>query len=61
MIVSPHSLNFLFRYQAVESLRQGMTPEEAATDAILRIVRYYPDFSGAVLVASKDGQHGNNS
>ena len=49
---------FNIRYQAVESLRQGKTPEEAADDIIRRILKHYPDYSGAMMVADKSGEYG---
>jgi N4-(beta-N-acetylglucosaminyl)-L-asparaginase len=44
-------------YQAVESMRQGMTPAEAARDAIARIRRKFPPFIGAVFAINKYGIH----
>lgn len=37
--------NSLYSYQAVESMRRGMTPRAAAQDAIRRIMAKYPTFS----------------
>ena len=39
----------------------GLTPSEAAREAISRIVEYYPDFDGSILAASKDGTYGKNT
>lgn len=39
-------------------MRRGSSPESAARTAILRIVKYYPDFFGAVLAVNKDGLYG---
>jgi hypothetical protein len=44
-------------YQAVESMRNGMTPEEASKDAIQRIVKKYPNFTGALVAMDKFGNH----
>ena len=41
-------------------MRTGLTPSEAAREAISRIVEYYPDFDGSVLAAAKDGTFGKN-
>lgn len=38
-------------------MRQGMTPAEAAKDAIARIRRKYPSFIGAVFAMNKFGVH----
>lgn len=38
-------------------MRQGMTPEEAAKDAIARIRRKFPAFVGAVFAMNKYGVH----
>lgn len=48
-------MRFLPSYQAVESMRQGKTPQEAADDAISRIVRKYPNFQGALIAANRTG------
>ena len=39
-------------------MRQGKSPKEAADDAIQRISKYYPDFSGAIIVANIKGEYG---
>jgi hypothetical protein len=39
-------------------MRRGMTPTEAATDAIQRVANFYPKFSGAILAIDKFGNHG---
>lgn len=51
-------MRFLPCYQAVESLRNGMTPKEAATDAVIRMVRKYPAVASGIVVVDKDGNHG---
>lgn len=48
-------LRFLPSYQAVESMRQGHPPAEAARIALERIVNHKSDFQGAVITVSKDG------
>ena len=48
-------LRFLPSYQAVESMRQGHPPAEAARIALQRIIVHYPKFEGAVITVSKDG------
>lgn len=50
-------MRFLPCYQVVESMRQGMDPRDAATDAISRIARKYPNFIGAVFAVNKEGVH----
>ncbi|KAI1281956.1 putative asparaginase [Halotydeus destructor] len=50
-------MRFLPSYQAVESLRQGMTPDQAAKDAMRRIAARAPDFQGAIVVATSDGHY----
>lgn len=50
-------MRFLPCYQVVESMRQGMTPEHAAVDAISRIKRKNPDFVGAVFAVNVEGIH----
>jgi len=42
-------MRFLPSYQAHESLRLGMSPTDAASNAISRIKDFFPEFSGAVI------------
>ena len=51
-------MRFLPTYQVVESMRRGMSPTEAAEDAIRRIMKYYGNFSGAIIAVNKTGQFG---
>jgi N4-(beta-N-acetylglucosaminyl)-L-asparaginase len=55
---SVNSGSFFTRAQAVENLRQGMTPTAAAEDAMRRILKYYPVFQGALFVVDMAGNHG---
>lgn len=47
--------------QAVESMRQGMSPKLAAEDAILRIAKHYPQYVGALFAVDKAGNHAGAS
>ena len=49
----------LFSYHTVERMRNGDSPSVAAADAMSRIVRFYPNFSGAVVAVNKQGEHGS--
>ncbi|CAH2063629.1 unnamed protein product, partial [Iphiclides podalirius] len=51
-------LRFLPSFLAVEEMRHGSTPKNAALTAIKRIATHYPNFMGAVIALSKDGQYG---
>ncbi|RWS03561.1 putative N(4)-(beta-N-acetylglucosaminyl)-L-asparaginase-like protein, partial [Dinothrombium tinctorium] len=51
-------LRFLPTYQAVESLRHGLSPMKAAEDAIRRIADKYPNNEVALVVASINGDYG---
>ena len=51
-------MRFLPCYQAVENLRRGMTPTEAAEDAVARMVRKYPEVSSGLVVVDTEGNHG---
>lgn len=51
-------MRFLPCYQAVESMRRGMTPTEAAEDAVLRIITKYPDAATGIVVVNNQGEHG---
>lgn len=51
-------MRFLPCYQAVESMRRGMTPLEAAEDAVLRMLRKYPAAATGIVVVNNKGEHG---
>lgn len=51
-------MRFLPCYQAVESMRRGMTPQEAAEDAVLRMITKYPEASTGIVVVNNKGDHG---
>lgn len=51
-------MRFLPCYQAVESMRRGMTPQEAADDAVGRMVRRYPGLSSGIVVVNAQGEYG---
>lgn len=49
-------LRYLVSYQAVENLRRGMSPEDAAKEVLGRIPRKFPTAQiGLVVVSSKTG------
>lgn len=50
--------NCNFSFLAVEEMRRGSTPTNAAQTAINRIATHYPEFMGAVIALNKDGQYG---
>ncbi|KAM0246711.1 hypothetical protein ACHAQJ_010109 [Trichoderma viride] len=50
-------MRFLPCYQAVESLRRGMTPQQAADDAVRRILARYPDAKTGIVVVDNRGEH----
>ena len=51
-------MRFLPTYHAVELMRSGLSPEEAAKAAIKRITDKGYKFGGGLAVASVDGRHG---
>ncbi|KAK7756285.1 hypothetical protein SLS62_001511 [Diatrype stigma] len=51
-------MRFLPCYQAVESLRRGLSPAEAAEDAVRRMVRRFPDVATGIVVVNAKGEHG---
>ncbi|KAF1967314.1 asparaginase [Bimuria novae-zelandiae CBS 107.79] len=51
-------MRFLPCYQAVENLRLGMSPKEAAEDAVKRILRKFPQTASGIVVTSAKGEHG---
>ncbi|RFU81065.1 n4-beta-n-acetylglucosaminyl-l-asparaginase precursor [Trichoderma arundinaceum] len=50
-------MRFLPCYQAVESMRRGLTPLQAARDAVRRILARYPDAKTGIVVVSNQGEH----
>lgn len=51
-------MRFLPCYQAVESLRRGLSPKAAAEDAVRRMLRRYPSVSAGIVVVDTAGNHG---
>ena len=51
-------MRFSPSFLAVEFLRNGLTPQQAADSVINRIAQYYPENSAAVVVADMDGNYG---
>ena len=51
-------MRFLPCYQAVESMRRGLTPQAAAEDAVRRMVRKYPAIQSGLVVVDTEGRHG---
>ena len=51
-------MRFLPCYQAVENLRRGMTPREAAEDVVGRMLKRYPAIQSGIVVADNKGNHG---
>ncbi|XP_023951071.2 N(4)-(Beta-N-acetylglucosaminyl)-L-asparaginase [Bicyclus anynana] len=51
-------LRFLPSFLAVEEMRRGASPTEAARTAINRIATHYPNFMGAVIAMNMDGAYG---
>lgn len=51
-------MRFLPSFLAVEEMRRGSSPTEAAEVAISRIAKHYPYFTGGVIALNKDGDFG---
>jgi N4-(beta-N-acetylglucosaminyl)-L-asparaginase len=51
-------MRFLPCYQAVESMRRGMSPKEAAEDAVSRMIKKYPQAATGIVVVNNKGEHG---
>lgn len=51
-------MRFLPSFLAVEFMRSGTEPSDAAEMAIKRIITHYPNFSGAVIAVNKNGVYG---
>uniref|UniRef100_A0A1B6KE62 N(4)-(beta-N-acetylglucosaminyl)-L-asparaginase n=1 Tax=Graphocephala atropunctata TaxID=36148 RepID=A0A1B6KE62_9HEMI len=50
-------MRFLPSFLAVEEMRRGSSPEDAAKTAISRIAQYYPTFSGAIIAVNIRGEY----
>lgn len=48
----------MFSFLAVEEMRRGASPTDAARTAVNRIAEHYPDFMGAVIALRNDGEYG---
>lgn len=51
-------MRFLPSFLAVEEMRRGASPTQAAETAIKRVGKYYPNFFGAVIAANINGDYG---
>ncbi|XP_039252181.2 N(4)-(Beta-N-acetylglucosaminyl)-L-asparaginase-like [Styela clava] len=51
-------MRLLPTYQLVENMRQGMSPEDAARDALNRILKRYSTFEGALIGVNIKGEVG---
>ncbi|XP_068703564.1 N(4)-(Beta-N-acetylglucosaminyl)-L-asparaginase-like isoform X2 [Montipora capricornis] len=45
-------------FHAVELMRQGKSPTEAASLALKKIAKYYPKYNGALVAVNKQGEFG---
>lgn len=50
-------MRFLPAFHAVQLLAVGKSPKIAAKEAISKIVKHYPKFMGAIIVAKNDGRY----
>ncbi|XP_043289091.1 N(4)-(Beta-N-acetylglucosaminyl)-L-asparaginase [Venturia canescens] len=51
-------MRFLPSFLAVEEMRRGAEPADAAATAIKRIAKHYPTFTGGVIALSINGSYG---
>lgn len=51
-------MRFSPSFLAVEFLRNGLTPQQAADSVISRIAQYYPNNATAIVVTDMDGNYG---
>lgn len=51
-------MRFSPSFLAVEFLRNGLTPQQAADKVINRIAQYYPYNAAAIIVADVEGNYG---
>ena len=45
-------------FYCVTLMEEGLGPQAAAEKALLRIAKYYPDFSGGIVALKADGSFG---
>jgi len=51
-------MRFLPSYHAVALMGAGMSPSKAAQTSLAKIIKMYPDFSGAVIAVNMNASHG---
>eukprot|EP01098_Paradermamoeba_levis_P000804 TRINITY_DN10929_c0_g1_i1.p1 TRINITY_DN10929_c0_g1~~TRINITY_DN10929_c0_g1_i1.p1 ORF type:complete len:356 (+),score=95.32 TRINITY_DN10929_c0_g1_i1:41-1069(+) len=51
-------MRFVPSFQTVEYMRSGMSPKEACEASIRKIIRFYPNFIGAIVAVNKKGEFG---
>ncbi|VDP34803.1 unnamed protein product [Soboliphyme baturini] len=51
-------MRLLPSYQAVENMRNGMSPKVAAESAVIRLANKFRSFQGGVIAVNKQGQFG---
>ncbi|KAK3606412.1 hypothetical protein CHS0354_042063 [Potamilus streckersoni] len=51
-------MRFLPSFYAVMLMKMGVTPSVAAAEAIKSIIKYYPNFVGAIVAANVRGEYG---
>lgn len=51
-------MRFVPSFLAVEEMRRGATPTAAAAEAIARIAKHYPTFTGGVIAIDNNGNYG---
>ena len=51
-------MRFMPALLTVEKMRQGKSPDKAATESLLQIARYYPNFMGAIVATNMEGRFG---
>lgn len=51
-------MRFLPTFYAVEEMKRGTSPTLAADMAIRRILKFYPEFMGAVIAVTINGEYG---
>lgn len=51
-------LRFCPAYQTVEYMRAGMSPTDACINTMKRIIKYYPNFQGAIVALDRHSRHG---
>lgn len=54
-------MRFLCSYQAVENMRNAMSPKKAAEESLKRVLKYFPKAEVALVATDNKGNYGKSN